>query len=347
MPAVPAKRRSSRRSTGSGRRLQSTWSPAGSSWSHANPPLAAATCMRAAGWRSSSIWSASAPGAHVGLLFPKVEYLPTATATWPSASCCRRRATTSTSSSRWASANREGHAPYWDVDPVTTPEAAELDFGPSSSTSSSSRADARCSWACARSTRCGPAELVPLIQRIGFTESPAPSRSANQTSLFEQGISAGRTIDIEITGPDLPSTSSDSAADLRHGDVQLVPGAQSDPQPEPRPVESGGARQAAVGAKRPRTSADRRRRRTRLHREQPRGRRYAGDYYDRRRQDRPDRSWAGAEFAGARAGSRGPADRDAGAATLVPLRAVSTVELGSGPEQINRRERAACDHDLR
>jgi HAE1 family hydrophobic/amphiphilic exporter-1 len=45
-------------------------------------------------------------------------------------------------------------------------------------------------------------ELVPLVQEVGgklyqtFTV-------AKQSSLFEQGLSAGRTIDVEITGPDL------------------------------------------------------------------------------------------------------------------------------------------------
>jgi HAE1 family hydrophobic/amphiphilic exporter-1 len=45
-------------------------------------------------------------------------------------------------------------------------------------------------------------ELIPLIQRIG-AKLPGTFVVAKQSSLFEQGLTAGRTIDIEITGPDL------------------------------------------------------------------------------------------------------------------------------------------------
>ena len=46
------------------------------------------------------------------------------------------------------------------------------------------------------------AELVPVIQRLG-DKLPGTILVAKQTSLFEQGLTAGRTVDIEITGPDI------------------------------------------------------------------------------------------------------------------------------------------------
>lgn len=49
-------------------------------------------------------------------------------------------------------------------------------------------------------TRVG--ELVPLVQRVG-SQLPGTIAIAKQSSLFEQGVTAGRTIDIEITGPEL------------------------------------------------------------------------------------------------------------------------------------------------
>jgi HAE1 family hydrophobic/amphiphilic exporter-1 len=45
-------------------------------------------------------------------------------------------------------------------------------------------------------------ELVPLVQEVGMG-LPGTLAIAKQTSLFEQGLTAGRTIDIEINGPDL------------------------------------------------------------------------------------------------------------------------------------------------
>jgi len=49
-------------------------------------------------------------------------------------------------------------------------------------------------------TRSG--ELVPLIQEVR-SKLPGTFVVAKQSSLFEQGLTAGRTIDIEITGPEL------------------------------------------------------------------------------------------------------------------------------------------------
>jgi hydrophobic/amphiphilic exporter-1 (mainly G- bacteria), HAE1 family len=46
------------------------------------------------------------------------------------------------------------------------------------------------------------AALVPIIQKIA-DKVPGTILIAKQTSLFEQGLTAGRTIDIEITGPDI------------------------------------------------------------------------------------------------------------------------------------------------
>lgn len=45
-------------------------------------------------------------------------------------------------------------------------------------------------------------ELIPLVQEVG-SKLPGTFTVAKQSSLFEQGLSAGRTIDVEITGPDL------------------------------------------------------------------------------------------------------------------------------------------------
>ena len=90
--------------------------------------------------------------------------------------------------------------PYWDVDPGT-PEAAALDapiLGDFFFVASG------------RSVFIGlraldplaASKLVPLIRRVSGG-LPGTFAVAKQSSLFEQGIGGGRTIDVEITGPDL------------------------------------------------------------------------------------------------------------------------------------------------
>lgn len=48
--------------------------------------------------------------------------------------------------------------------------------------------------------RCG--ELVPLVSSVG-AKLPGTFAVAKQSSLFERGLTAGRTVEIEITGPEL------------------------------------------------------------------------------------------------------------------------------------------------
>jgi len=72
-------------------------------------------------------------------------------------------------------------------------------------------------------------ELIPLIQGIGFTQ-PGTYVIAKQASLFEQGLSGGRTIDIEITGPELERlVQIGRGVFLKAG--QVVPGSRPFPKP--------------------------------------------------------------------------------------------------------------------
>jgi hydrophobic/amphiphilic exporter-1 (mainly G- bacteria), HAE1 family len=94
----------------------------------------------------------------------------------------------------------EGLRPYWDIDPKD-PEARKLDAPPIDDFFFVARN--RQVFVGVRSaypTRA--AELVPVIQRLG-DKLPGTILVAKQTSLFEQGLTAGRTVDIEITGPDI------------------------------------------------------------------------------------------------------------------------------------------------
>jgi hydrophobic/amphiphilic exporter-1 (mainly G- bacteria), HAE1 family len=72
-------------------------------------------------------------------------------------------------------------------------------------------------------------DLIPLIRKVG-ANIPGTFVLANQSSLFEQGLGAGRTVDIEITGPELEKLIQIGFQVI--GKVQgVVPGAQAFPKP--------------------------------------------------------------------------------------------------------------------
>ncbi len=175
-------------------------------------------------------------------------------------------------------------------------------------------------------------ELIPLIQSVGFTQ-PGTFAIAKQLSLFERGLTGGRTIDIEISGPDLERLVQLGRRIMTDAS-KLLPGAQIRPLPSldlsnpevhvlPRWTEAADLGMTAVdlgytvdslvdGA-------------------------YAGDYY--LAGSRIDVTIVGKpEFSGSTQAIEDlPIATPSGA--LVPLSAVADVVLSSGPEQINRRER--------
>ncbi|MEX0718332.1 MAG: efflux RND transporter permease subunit [Planctomycetaceae bacterium] len=94
----------------------------------------------------------------------------------------------------------KGLQPYWDID-ANDPRLDELDYPPIADFFFVVRG---------RSVFLGlraldplrSAELVELVREVGG-QLPGTFAVAFQTSLFERGLSAGRTIDVEITGPEL------------------------------------------------------------------------------------------------------------------------------------------------
>ncbi len=176
------------------------------------------------------------------------------------------------------------------------------------------------------------ADLVPLIQRTAG-DLPGTFAIAKQSSLFEQGLSAGRTIDVEITGPDLrvlvglggrimgmvPGVVPGAQAfpkpslDLSNPEMHVLPEWEKAAQLGFSASELGYAVNALVDGA------------------------YATDYYVDG--DEIDLTIMGrAEYI------RGGHDLDdlplaTPMGDLVPLRAIARTELSSGPEQINHRER--------
>jgi len=116
---------------------------------------------------------------------------------------------------------------YWDVDPGT-PEAAALDAPILADMFFVARG---------RSVFLGMRALDPLeagklvaVVRQVTADMPGTVGVAKQSSLFEQGLSAGRTIDIEITGPDL-GTLVALGGRIMGMLPEVTPGSQNFPRP--------------------------------------------------------------------------------------------------------------------
>ena len=117
--------------------------------------------------------------------------------------------------------------PYWDVDPGT-PEAAALDAPILGDVFFVARG--RSVFIGARALdELEAARLVPLIRRVA-AGLPGTIAIAKQASLFENGLGAGRTVDIEITGPDLARL-----VQLGQQVMQKLPEATPGSQNLPRP----------------------------------------------------------------------------------------------------------------
>lgn len=94
----------------------------------------------------------------------------------------------------------EGLRPYWDIDP-NDPNTKKLDGPPIEDFFFVARnRQVFVGVRSAQPTRAG--ELVNVIRGLA-DKLPGTFLVAKQTSLFEQGLTAGRTIDVEITGPDI------------------------------------------------------------------------------------------------------------------------------------------------
>jgi HAE1 family hydrophobic/amphiphilic exporter-1 len=116
---------------------------------------------------------------------------------------------------------------YWDVDP-DTPEAAALDAPVLSDFFFVARD--RSVFIGLRSVDpLAASQLVPLVRRVA-SDLPGTIAVAKQSSLFEQGIGSGRSIDIEITGPQLEKLV--QLGGMVMGKLQEVtPGSQNLPKP--------------------------------------------------------------------------------------------------------------------
>lgn len=134
------------------------------------------------------------------LFWPKVEYLPTGNRNLVFGILLPPPGYNLDELMSMGETVEQGLRPYWDVDP-DSPEARDLKYPPIGDFFFVARG---------RSVFMGlrandplrAAELIPLVQEVSG-QVPGTFAVASQSSLFEQGLSGGRKIEIEITGPEL------------------------------------------------------------------------------------------------------------------------------------------------
>jgi HAE1 family hydrophobic/amphiphilic exporter-1 len=263
------------------------------------------------------------------LMWPKVDYLPTGNRNMTSGILLPPPSYNLDQVIAISNVFDQGLRPYWDTHP-DSPEAAELehpivgDFY----------------FVAGRSVFMGissydPKEasgMVDLLRKIG-SQIPGAVMIAKQSSLFEGRMSGGRTVEIEFTGPDLEKLVELGARAMLKVN-QLIPQAQARPVPSldlsmpeihinPRLVQAAelavSSRELGFAANALVDGA------------------YAGDYYLDGRKIDITLMGQGSFSDSTEKIERLPIATPTG--HLVPLSAVATVEWGSGPEQIYRRER--------
>lgn len=264
------------------------------------------------------------------LLWPKVEYLPTGNRNFVFARFSVPSGSSIDELSEVGARVESRMRPYWDVDankgPTDGSDKPAIDY-----------------YFCVirqRSLFMGfrardenrVKELIPMIRQAAGGD-PDIRIMAAQSSLFGRGLSGGRTIDIEISGPKLERMIQ-IASEVIDDVEELMPGAQASAQPSlqiaspeihisPDLLASselgidttslGYVINALVDGA------------------------YAGDYYVGG--DKIDLTILSSH--------QSPADREqlmmapvtTNTGQIIPLSAVANAELGSGPEQIQRRER--------
>ncbi len=185
--------------------------------------------LLASRWRQISAATAIVAVAAVStwLLIPKVEYLPEGNRNLVFGILLPPPGYNLDELLRMGDIVEERLLPYWDVDPGS-PEAKALDAPILGDMFFVARG---------RSVFLGlraldpldAARLVPLVRRVA-ADLPGTFAVAKQSSLFEQGIGSGRSIDVEITGPDL-ATLVQLGGRVMGMLAEATPGSQNLPKP--------------------------------------------------------------------------------------------------------------------
>ncbi len=264
------------------------------------------------------------------LMWPKVEYLPTGNRNLVMGIIMPPPGYNLDELKSLGEIVESGLEPYWNIDP-DDPAVAKLPFPMIADMFFVARG--RMVFMGLRAyDEMRARELEPLVFTVG-TGLPGAIAVAKQSSIFEQGLSAGRTVDVEITGPDVAKLVG-MGYQVLGGVMQHIPGAQPRPVPsldlsnpevhiEPKLVQAadmglsttnlGFAANALIDGA------------------------YVSDYY--LEGDKIDLTLIGEDRFAESTQSIEALPVATPSGQLVPLSAVADVHLASGPEQINHRER--------
>ena len=264
------------------------------------------------------------------LLWPKVEYLPTGNRNFVFASFSLPPGYNLDELSDIGATMEERLRPYWDIDldgsPTDGSDAPTLDYY------FCSIRERRLFMGFRAREESRAAELIPLIREAG-ADLPGVRIVAAQSGLFSRGLTGGRTIDIEISGPDLDDLVGIAGRVLSDVD-RLMPGAQASAQPslelsspeihiEPKLLAAAemGFNTADLGYTIDALVDGA----------------YAGDYFVGG--EKVDLTIKGATDRYIEPQSLLSLPLATSEGEVVPLMAVADLRYGSGPEQIQRRER--------
>ncbi|MEO2034962.1 MAG: efflux RND transporter permease subunit [Planctomycetaceae bacterium] len=262
--------------------------------------------------------------------WPKLEYLPSGNRNFVFASVSPPPGYNMNQLMEMGAKIEEDLKPYWNADPGSA-EAQQLEY-PVINYYFYVVRGRRVFMGCRADDPGRVAELIPLIKEIG-SQFPGTNAVAKRSSLFERGRNSGRTIDIEITGPDLEQLVAIGGQVL--DDVSnLLPEAQAMARPsldlsgpeihiEPRLMESAdmGINASELGYTVDALVDGA----------------YAGDFFSGG--DKIDLTIVGDESFARRTQDLNSLPISTAFGQLVPLSSVANISLSSGPEQINRRER--------
>ncbi|GAB5405290.1 MAG: efflux RND transporter permease subunit [Aureliella sp.] len=263
-------------------------------------------------------------------LWPKIEYLPSGNRNFVFCSLSPPPGYNIEKLMAMGQILEDDMRPYWDVDPGSA-EAAELDYPTIDYYFYAVRGTSVfMGFRATDETRVR--ELIPLVRRVA-SQLEGTRAVVKQSSLFERGLTGGRTIDIEITGGDL--TQLIAVGRTVMGRVsEIMPDAQASPRPSldlsspemhiyPKLVEASEMGVSAAdlgyivdsmidGA-------------------------YAGDYFVDG--DKIDLTIMADKSFAQRTQDIAALPIATSSGRVVPLSAVADVQEGSGPESIMRRER--------
>ena len=161
------------------------------------------------------------------LLMPKAEYLPSGTRNQVIGQIAPPTGYNLDRLLQFGEKLEEDARPYWDID-AGAESGKELDYPPVDDYFVFPTGD-RIYFGYRAIDPMRAGELVPLVQKLG-TQFPGTLAFATRTTLFSSGLGGGRSVDIEVTGPDLHTLIS-LARGIFEQVPEVVPGSRAFPSP--------------------------------------------------------------------------------------------------------------------